>query len=201
MEISTNCTFNSTFQDYDTSTAACDDNLNSTGYFTTSTEHSVNIDNRIATLVLFTTIFEFVRAFEYFMCFWANSLTITAVATYDYLHKKSTNILILSLSIADGLLGKRFLVFNNFWSTFCGATDTPVLDFWWRLLCRQPYSYLDACVLHNRLWCDTCWLAAEPISSTYLQAGIGGARNREKLFMKFQCRICIQVEHVLFKHG
>ena len=130
MEISTNCTFDSTFQDYDTSTAAYDDNLNSTGYFITSTERSLILDNRIAALVLVTTIFEFIRAFEYFLCFWANSLTITAVATYDYLHKKSTNILILSLSIADGLLGKSILVFNNFWSTFCGAADTLVLDFW-----------------------------------------------------------------------
>ena len=118
METSTNCIFNSTFQDYDTSTAAYDDNLNSTGHFITSTERSANIDKRIAALVLFTTIFEFVRAFEYFMCFWANSLTITAVATYDYLHKKSTNILILSLSIADGLLGKSFFWFlKNFWRT------------------------------------------------------------------------------------
>ena len=108
MEISTNCTFNSTFQDYDTSTAAYDDNLNSTEHIITSTEHSLILDNRIAALVLFTTIFEYIQAFEYFLCFLANILTITAVATFDYLHKKSTNILILSLSIADGLLGKSF---------------------------------------------------------------------------------------------
>ena len=114
LEISTNCTFNSTFQDYDTSTAAYDDNLNSTEHFFTSTERSLILDNRIAALVLFTTIFEFIQAFEYFMCFWANSLTITAVATYDYLHKKSTNILILSLSIADGLLGKFFFWFLKY---------------------------------------------------------------------------------------
>ena len=55
---------------------------------------------------LFVLIFEYVQAVEYLLCFLANVLTITAVVKFDYLHKKSTNILILSLSVADGLLGK-----------------------------------------------------------------------------------------------
>ena len=107
MQISTNCYLNSTFKDYDTSTDVRDDNLSSTGYFITPTERSLNLD-RYAALVLFTTIFEYSQAFEYFLCFLANILTITAVATFNYLHKKSTNILILSLSVADGLLAKSF---------------------------------------------------------------------------------------------
>ena len=86
MQISINCNLNSTFQHYDTSTTVHDDNLNSTGYFITSTERSLNDDNRNTALELFTTIFEYIQAFEYFMCFLANSLTITAVATFDYLH-------------------------------------------------------------------------------------------------------------------
>ena len=109
MQISTTYNLSSTSQLYDTSTTVHNDNLNSTGYFLTSTEHFLNLDNRIAALQLFTTIFEYIQAFEYFLCFWANILTITAVATFNYLHKKSTNILILSLSIADGLLGKSCL--------------------------------------------------------------------------------------------
>ena len=48
---------------------------------------------------------EFWGSFEYMICFLANILTITAVVKFDYLHRKATNILILSLSIADGLLG------------------------------------------------------------------------------------------------
>ena len=36
----------------------------------------------------------------------ANLLTIIAVVKYEKLHRKPTNILILSLSVADGLLGK-----------------------------------------------------------------------------------------------
>ena len=114
MQISTTCNLSSTSQLYDTSTTVHNDNLSSTGYFLTSTEHSLNLDNRIAALQLFTTIFEYIQAFEYFMCFLANSLTITAVATFNYLHKKSTNILILSLSIADGLLGKSKVIGKSF---------------------------------------------------------------------------------------
>ena len=55
---------------------------------------------------IFLRVFEYLQALEYLMCFLANVLTITAVVKFDYLHKKSTNILILSLSIADGLLGE-----------------------------------------------------------------------------------------------
>ena len=42
----------------------------------------------------------------YVTVFWANLLTIIAVVKYEKLHRKPTNILILSLSAADGLLGK-----------------------------------------------------------------------------------------------
>ena len=53
--------------------------------------------------------------------------------------------------------------------SFCGATDTPVLDFWWHLLWVSkpewvlPYlSLVEAHVLHYtfpeiHLWGNTCW--------------------------------------------
>ena len=80
-------------------------------------------------------------------------------------------------------------------SPFCGATDTPVSDFWWRLLWVSkpewvlPYSSLaEAYMLHYtfpeiHLRCDTCQpLGGQhgswAISSTYMQ-GIGGTRNWE----------------------
>ena len=50
-------------------------------------------------------------AAQYIICFLANALTIASVVKFDYLHKKSTNLLILSLSIADGLLGELFINF------------------------------------------------------------------------------------------
>ena len=56
----------------------------------------------------FLYFMEFWGSFEYFICFLANVLTIMAVVKFDYLHRKATNILILSLSIADGLLGKCY---------------------------------------------------------------------------------------------
>ena len=46
--------------------------------------------------------------------------------------------------------------------SFCGATDTPVLDFWWHLPWFQSQGGL-ACmlsclhaILQIHLWCDTC---------------------------------------------
>ena len=90
-------------------------------------------------------------------------------------------------------------------SPFCGATDTPVLDFWWCLLWVSkpewvlPYlSIVEAYVLHYtfpeiHLWCDTCWpLGGQhgswAVSSTYLQ-GIGGSRNWELSCRHSQCEI------------
>ena len=78
-------------------------------------------------------------------------------------------------------------------SPFCGATDTPILDFWWHLLWVSkpewvlPYSSLaEAYMLRYtfpeiHLWGDTCWpLGGQhgswAVSSTYLQ-GIGGTRD------------------------
>ena len=90
-------------------------------------------------------------------------------------------------------------------SPFCGATDTPVSDFWWRLLWVSkpewvlPYlSLAEVYILHYmfpeiHLWCDTCWpLGIQhgscTVSSTYLW-GIGGAQNRELLCCRSQCKI------------
>ena len=49
--------------------------------------------------------YNFVRITLFVLCFLGNLLTLTAVIKYDNLHEKPTNILILSLAIADGLLG------------------------------------------------------------------------------------------------
>ena len=57
---------------------------------------------------IFLYFMEFWGSLEYFICFLANLLTIMAVVKFDYLHRKATNILILSLSIADGLLGESY---------------------------------------------------------------------------------------------
>ena len=66
---------------------------------------------------------------------------------------------------------------------FYGATDVPVLDFWWRLL------WLDRgiCVTHSLRFTSgatptdlfAASMAAELFSSTYLGAGTGGAQNRD----------------------
>ena len=89
-------------------------------------------------------------------------------------------------------------------SPFCGATDIPVLDFWWRLLwVSKPewvllYSSLaEVYVLcytfpESHLWCNTC----QPLGSqhgswavsTYLR-GIGRTRNRELSCCRSQCEI------------
>ena len=58
---------------------------------------------------LFFLLMQYVETIEYIICFLVNALTIASVVKFDYLHKKSTNLLILSLSIADGLLGKYIL--------------------------------------------------------------------------------------------
>ena len=69
------------------------ENISETGKYSKKTE-------------IFLLLMEYVGAMEYIICFLANALTIASVVKFDYLHKKSTNILILSLSVADGLLGK-----------------------------------------------------------------------------------------------
>ena len=101
-----------------------------------------------------------------------------------------------------------FLFFFKFledMSPFCGATDTPILDFWWCLLWVSkpewvlPYSSLvEAYVLRYtfpeiHLWCNTCQPlggqhGSRAVSSTYLQ-GIGGTRNRERSCHRSQCEI------------
>ena len=75
---------------------------------------------------------------------------------------------------------------------FCGATDNPVLDFWWCLLWDSKPEWAALFTLgymHNtfpeiHLWCDTCQpldasMATKPILSMYLWAGIGGAWNQD----------------------
>ena len=61
---------------------------------------------------LFLTTMYCLAAAQYLICFLANALTIASVVKFDYLHKKSSNLLILSLSIADGLLGELFFFFS-----------------------------------------------------------------------------------------
>ena len=48
-------------------------------------------------------------------------------------------------------------------SLFCGATDTPVLDFWWRLPWVSkpewiPWMLSHLCDPQIHFWCNTCWL-------------------------------------------
>ena len=70
-------------------------------------ENSTNNSNKPnwTTYQNFEYNYNFVLIPVYVLCLLANVLTLTAVIKYDNLHKKSTNILILSLAIADGLLG------------------------------------------------------------------------------------------------
>ena len=56
-------------------------------------------------LQIFIKFFEWFQTVEYLLCFMANILTVTAVIKYEYLHNKPTNILILGLACADGVLG------------------------------------------------------------------------------------------------
>ena len=70
--------------------------------------------------------------------------------------------------------------------SFCGATDTPVLDFWWCLLWVSKPEWTASFTLGQGI-CNVCSLipadllvanmAAEPFSSMYLQTNIGGAWN------------------------
>ena len=55
-----------------------------------------------------------------------------------------------------------FLIFEDI-SPFRGATDTPVLDFWWCLPWVSKPGWIPSMLFHLcdpliHLWCDTCWL-------------------------------------------
>ena len=109
----------------------------------------------------------------------------------------------LPLFISDKFV--FFLKFLEDMSPFCGATDTPVSDVWWRLLWVSkpewvlPYSSLaEAYMLRYtfpeiHLWCDTCQPLGSQhgnwaVSSIYLQ-GIGGTQNQELSCRCSQCEI------------
>ena len=76
----------------------------------------------------------------------------------------------------------RFFKIFGRHKSFCGATDTPVLDFWWHMpwVSKPGWIPLLACFIayiqwisQIHLWCDTCWpLGSQPssqaVSSTYL---------------------------------
>ena len=62
---------------------------------------------------LYILTLEYILCFEFLVCFLANLLTIASVVKFDYLHKKPTNILIVSLSVADGCVGKYTDFVNN----------------------------------------------------------------------------------------
>ena len=59
---------------------------------------------------------------------------------------------------------KLFLVFfSEDISPFRGASDNPVLDFWWRLPWISKAGWITyvlsrSCDHQIHLWCDTCWL-------------------------------------------
>ena len=116
----------------------------------------------------------------------------------------------LEVKNAKSLFFFKFLVDT---SPFCGATDTPILDFWWRLLWVSkpewvlPYSSLaEMYVLHYtfpeiHLWCDTCQPlgsqhGSQAISSTYLQ---GMPKLTEFNFVQSDLSIiaCDNIEKIL----
>ena len=72
-----------------------------------STHNNISVTEKLSEKKgLFLVIMSYLQSIEYIICFLANALTIVSVVKFDYLHKKSTNLLILSLSTADGILGK-----------------------------------------------------------------------------------------------
>ena len=55
---------------------------------------------------------EFWGSLEYISHMFLGKRFYMAVVKFDYLHRKASNILILSLSIADGLLGECYISFS-----------------------------------------------------------------------------------------
>ena len=87
-------------------------------------------------------------------------------------------------------------------TSFCGATDTPVSDFWWYFLwiSKPEWAALftlsggahDVCSLRVTSGATPADLlvpsmAAQPFSSTYLVTGIGGARDWDLSSGASQC--------------
>ena len=85
-------------------------------------------------------------------------------------------------------LALTFLVkiFLNDISPFCGATDNPVLDFWWHLPWVSKPGWILACVQcipQIPLWCKTCWpidgqhgswvCIIDLLTCTHIQAFVG----------------------------
>ena len=77
---------------------------------TTVVSESVEVAGALVTV---HKIFTYVSASVYLLSFLGNSLTITAVLKFDHLQNKPTNILIFSLSLADGILGKWLFCFRK----------------------------------------------------------------------------------------
>ena len=72
--------------------------------------------------------------------------------------------------------------------SFCGATDTPILDFWWCLpwVSKPEQAALFTLgrgihVKHSLRFTFSVTPANLLVSTTYLQAGIGGIQNRDLL--------------------
>ena len=72
----------------------------------------------------------------------------------------------MPIPFADAFFMKLFF-FSKFLediSPFRGATDTPLLDFWWHLPWVSMPGWIPFCMLSHlcdpqiHLWCDTCWL-------------------------------------------
>ena len=67
--------------------------------------------------------YNFLRITLFVLILLGNLLTLTAVVKFDNLHKKPTNILILSLAIADGLLGLYMLIAYYSSFSFCSQSS------------------------------------------------------------------------------
>ena len=84
-------------------------------------------------LHIFLVFFEWFQTVEYLLCFIANILTVTAVIKYENLHNKPTNILILGLACADGILGK--LPYLRVLVVYVSSSSDPLLSREKTILC------------------------------------------------------------------
>ena len=79
-----------------------------------------------------------------------------------------------------------FLNFLEDVCPFCGATDIPVLDFWWHLSTlglkarvNPSFAYFLACMQWFHLWCNTCQAFSIHVLADIFTS-IGGAQTHDQ---------------------
>ena len=80
-----------------------------------------SMEPKWTTYQYFEYSYNFVRITLFVLILLGNLLSLSAVIKFDNLHKKPTNILILSLAIADGLLGLYMLIV--YYSSFSSCSQ------------------------------------------------------------------------------